>query len=292
MTWIGVLLFRCSDANTRRQSCGRSTSSLPSVRRAPAVAREPGEACCGSCRRRSRSGARRLGAGRGRAGAARFLVRVPAVAGGHVRGAVEGLDVADDLGDDAAEAVADREHARAVELRRLDVQAGSRRGRRLCRRLRMSSVVSSHASSIRSPDCSSSSSSAQSQKIDPPRPRGAPRRRARRSSAVWASCQRRAASARSLGTSRSRSRIAAAWRLSWRRRAFSKPTPTRSWRSIGTAGGAQLANGEPSSQRPRADVGEKAADVDQPAMRGRAVLAAAPRARRAAACGRARSRRG
>ena len=58
--------------------------------------------------------------GRARAGA--FLVRVPAVAGGHVRGGVEGLDVADDLGDDTAEAVADRQHPRAVELRRLDVQ--------------------------------------------------------------------------------------------------------------------------------------------------------------------------
>ncbi len=139
------------------------------------------------------------------------------------------------------------------------------------RRLRMSSVVSSQASSIRSPDCSSSSSSAQSQKRSisvccVAGSSGAV------SSAAVASCQRRVARARSLGTSRSRSRIAAAWRLVCRRRAFSKPTPTRSWRSSGTAGGAHCANGESVLAGPAANVGEEAADVDQPLVGGQPVL--------------------
>jgi hypothetical protein len=51
-----------------------------------------------------------------------LLAAVPAIAGRHLAGAVERLDVADDLADHAAEAVADRDHPRAVELRRLDVQ--------------------------------------------------------------------------------------------------------------------------------------------------------------------------
>ena len=37
MTCTGTLLFRCSDAKTRRQSCGKSTSGRPSARRVPAA---------------------------------------------------------------------------------------------------------------------------------------------------------------------------------------------------------------------------------------------------------------
>ena len=47
---------------------------------------------------------------------------VPVVARGHGRGAVEAADVGDDVGDHAPEAVSDRDHAGAVELRWLDVQ--------------------------------------------------------------------------------------------------------------------------------------------------------------------------
>jgi hypothetical protein len=58
--------------------------------------------------------------GRARVGA--FLAAVPVVAGRHSVGAVERLDVLDDRSDHAPQPVADRDHARAVELRRLDVQ--------------------------------------------------------------------------------------------------------------------------------------------------------------------------
>ena len=58
----------------------------------------------------------------GRAGQRTFFVFVAAVAGGDVVGAVEGADVADDLGDDPAELVPDRYDPGPVELGWFDVQ--------------------------------------------------------------------------------------------------------------------------------------------------------------------------
>ena len=50
------------------------------------------------------------------------FVMVPMIAGRHGLRAIEPLHVPNDFGDHAAEAVADRNHARAIELRRLDVE--------------------------------------------------------------------------------------------------------------------------------------------------------------------------
>src|SRR6266851_8712640 len=50
------------------------------------------------------------------------FVMVPMIAGRYGLCAIEALHVADDFGDHAAEAVADRDDARAIKLRRLDVK--------------------------------------------------------------------------------------------------------------------------------------------------------------------------
>ena len=121
MTCTGTLLFKCSDAKTRRQSCGKSTSGRPSARRAPAAIDTARE-----------SGANRLDAERARMFGALQQIRrawprltfvmVPMIAGRHGLRAIEALHVADDFGDHAAETVADRDDARAIEFRRLDVE--------------------------------------------------------------------------------------------------------------------------------------------------------------------------
>src|SRR5882672_2008442 len=57
-----------------------------------------------------------------RARARETFVVVPMIAGWHGVCAIEALHMADDLGDDASETIADGNHARAIEFRRLDVE--------------------------------------------------------------------------------------------------------------------------------------------------------------------------
>ena len=121
MTCTGTLLFKCSEAKTRRQSCGKSTSGRPSARRAPAatdtaprrariVWMPSGLGCLAPCSRYAR------------ARAWEPFVVVPMIAGWHGVCAIEALHMADDLGDDASETIADGNDARAIEFRRLDVE--------------------------------------------------------------------------------------------------------------------------------------------------------------------------
>jgi hypothetical protein len=57
-----------------------------------------------------------------RARARETFVVVPMIAGWHGVCAIEALHMADDLGDDASETIADGNNARAIEFRRLDVE--------------------------------------------------------------------------------------------------------------------------------------------------------------------------
>lgn len=77
-----------------------------------------------------------------------LLLQIPMVASRYGIAIVEAFYMANDLGQDASEAVPNGNHARAIKLRRLDVQQ-VKDAPSASDRLRMSSVVSSLASSIR-----------------------------------------------------------------------------------------------------------------------------------------------
>ena len=121
MMCTGVLLFRCSEANTRRQSCGRDTRGEPSERLSSG---SDGKFANPIPDRLDASGAGMADAlkkvRRRRAGT--LLVQVPMIADRHGVAVIEALHMADDLGQDAAEAVADGDDASAIKLRWLDVQ--------------------------------------------------------------------------------------------------------------------------------------------------------------------------
>ena len=172
------------------------------------------------------------------------FVMVPMIAGRHGRRAIEPLHMADDLGDHATETVADRNHARAIKLRRFDMEHVVHAP---IRELALQNVERRELAGLFDAE------TALDQQFDE---RPVPERRRFGGGGSIVGLVRNAvlalfhcwkAYARIVGISRSRSSTVAVRRACVRARACSKPMPTRSRRINGTTRGACGANGESGS---------------------------------------------